>query len=162
MAKALRVISRDSKESIIAAGNSAAWHGKESTMRTYRYLLVVTPKDRTPVLVARVKEIEPVPESGPNRWALSFDRYAEVSDDLITLAGDKSSNPAISIELNDEALARLDWKDTPPRRPDAPKWSFSSAPIGVNSGPLSIAEAKRRLAVSLGVRPENIEITIKA
>lgn len=164
MATALRIVTVDETDAMLAAGNSAAWYAKEQTLREAEYFVCVRPKSREPFFIAEISGIERVPESGPNRWALLFERYAEIDSSVLPLK-DKSSNPLKRFEL-DEVLRvpveDLRWQRRPKQRPDAPKWSFSSRELSTSVEPLTIPEAKQRLAVGLGVRPEQINITITA
>jgi len=92
---------------------------------------------------------------------LVFKNYAEIDSSVFQLNED-SKNPFVRFDLDSalkvpvEALA---WKQVGKR---TRQWSFSEE--GQHSRPsetLTIQEAKRLLASSLGVRPDQIEITIR-
>jgi hypothetical protein len=172
MKAALRLLTRDKPEALISAHNTAAWYAKESTVRAAEYFVCVQPGSREPFFIGKVSGVVPVPESGLNRWALMFREYAHVDrPDIEIRSGGKperSQNPVFRFEL-DEALrvplASLEWKTVGER---SRRWSFSEPgsfskePQSGAADSLTISEAKRLLAESHGVRPEQVEITIRA
>ena len=167
MATALRIITQDEADDMIATWNSAAWFAKEETVRTPKFFVFVKPKTREPFFIAKIDAIKPVPESGENRWALMFREYAQVDGSMIEILRDgqpeRSQNPLIRFDLNQALkvpVEQLPWQTVPPQR--KLEWSYTRR---VNEGRpetgFTIAEAKRRLATSLGVSENQIEIIVR-
>jgi hypothetical protein len=158
---AFRLITRDSARGMIEASNSAAWYAREDTIRTGEYILCVRPQTREPFFIARIDRYEAVPESGQNRWAFFFREYAKIDGSLINL-DEKSKNPFRRFDLESALkvpLESLNWEQVVER---TRKWSFSDAEVASQIvGGLTIQEAKRQLAASLGVRADRIEITVR-
>jgi hypothetical protein len=161
MIPAFRIITRDSSQRMIEASNTAAWFAKEETIRGGEYFVCVRPQTREPFFIARIERYEPVPESGHNRWALFFNDYAEISGSELDLS-ESSKNPFVRFDLEDALkvpLGSIEWKHVGER---SRRWSFSNdGESSTALSNLSIQEAKRLLASSLGVRPDQIEITIR-
>lgn len=178
MTTALRIITEDKAEDMILTWNSAAWFAKEETVRSADYFVCVKPKTREPFFIAKIERIQPVPESGPNRWALMFREYAEIGPSMIKILRhgqpEKSQNPLVRFELEEAlnlAVNELPWKKVPTGR--KPEWSFTRrireghagavrTKLQANAPGMSVAEAKRALAARFGVPEEAITITIQA
>jgi len=172
MPTALRLLTRNSANAMIEARNSAAWYAKEATVRSADFFVCVRPGTRDPFFIAKITSVEPVPDSGANRWALMFSEYAQIDSSVIDIRSkgepERSQNPVFKFDL-DSALKmpidQLEWKTAGDR---TRLWSFSeegsSWKVANASSPsksLTILEAKRLLALSHGVRPDQIEIIIR-
>ena len=90
-----------------------------------------------------VGKLSGVSQSGDDRWQLEFNEYAEIDFED---AWPGNRNPVYYTTLEDFGIdeSALKFKSYTPRET------------------LTIPEAKIRLAATLGVKPENIEITVKA
>ena len=110
-------------------------------------------------LVGRVSGVVPETDSpDEDRFQIEFSEYAIV-DVPDAWKGDR--NPvkyAAALEEFGVNPASLRWQSIPPRSESAVS-SAHERPSG--EGPLTIAEAKRRLAVTFGVRADAIEITVR-
>lgn len=115
-------------------------------------------------LVATIRDVVPAPEAG--RWLIRLGQYA-VIDRPRPWSG---RNPVAYSRLEDLGVdpGSLEWKDFPAQ----PGEQASSAPPqpnaapqsagGVAARPLTFDQAKQGLAAAMGIRPEQIEITIRA
>ncbi|WP_037499271.1 hypothetical protein [Sphingomonas jaspsi] len=166
MTKVIRIVSEDSIEAMVAANGSAAWYGTKEKFSEASHFVAVRKGDRRPVFIAEIREIIPVPESGDKRWSFQFSRYAELDPEKFE--ADKSSNPAIGVELAQIlpglSINTIDWQIA--GKPTQ-QWSFSNSPRQIKKSKqrtprgLTIAEAKRGLSVGLGVSEDQIDIVIK-
>lgn len=163
----VRILTRDSADQMIRAGNSAAWYAREEKVKLADHFVCIEPGTRRPFFLAEVERVNPVPESGPNRWALYFKRYVKLSPGTLLLGDEQvGQNPFVTLKRPLEEYLRvdrskLDWEEVIPDRPDRLQWSFSERVPKTAKGGLTIAEAKERLAEGLGVRPDQIEIVVR-
>jgi hypothetical protein len=101
-------------------------------------------------VVGKLKDVVEVPNNSSDkpRWLLTFSEYAEID---VPDAWPGYRNPVWYTTLEEIGIevGKLRFKPMP-----APA---SSA----KDGPLTIAEAKLRLAVTFGVDPDHIEITVR-
>jgi hypothetical protein len=148
---------------MVEAWNSAAWYAREDTIRSGEYFVCVRPQTREPFFLARIERYEAVPESGDNRWALFFKEYALVNRTILEVT-ESSKNPFRTVDLEAALkvpLGALEWKKVGERKRE---WSFSDSPDESDNprAGLTIPEAKRQLADTLGIQPNQIEITIRS
>jgi hypothetical protein len=106
-------------------------------------------------LVGKVKDVVPSPEH-KDRYLVQFSRYALVKIPDVW-KGDR--NPVKYSSLKELGIdpATLKWEEMP-ESTESPL-AGSNAPAVAS--PLTIPEAKRGLALTFGVRPDAIEITIR-
>jgi hypothetical protein len=106
-------------------------------------------------LVGKVKDVIPSPEDN-NRFPIQFSEYARV-DIRDVWKGDR--NPVKYTALEDLGIdpTTLKWERMP--AVDEPKPITPAISSGV--APLTMVEAKKGLALTFGVSPEAIEITIR-
>jgi hypothetical protein len=105
-------------------------------------------------LVGKIKDVVPVPDS--SRYLIQFSEYALV-DIPDVWKGDRNPVKYASLEEIGIDPSSLKWKPMP--EPVATPASRAVTDTAV--GPLTIAEAKKGLALTFGVAPETIEITIR-
>jgi hypothetical protein len=133
-------------------------------------------------LIGKVSGVVPAPEE-KERWLIEISEFAQIN---VTDAWKGWRNPVHYASLDefglDPALISFEPVPTAPGQPDAPPveswhqpWSLpiqpnAALPVAVQSSAgvvepviprLTIEEAKRALAVTFGVKPEAIEITIR-
>jgi len=160
---AIAILTTESKQLILGHGGSQAWVLNRARTRSMPYVVCVrnarnAGKDSgephgTAFLVGRIGGIVPMPESEgregdtAERWKVVIREYAEVD---VPDAWGPSRNPVRYTTLEEMGIdpLGLDFKPMP---------STPAAPTK-----LTIQQAKEALALSLGVRPEDIEITIRA
>lgn len=106
-------------------------------------------------LVGKVREVVPSPEDA-GRFLVQFSEYALVSIPDVW-KGDR--NPVKYAAIEDLGIdpSALKWNPMP--TPAEMGWVASNKPNGV--APLTIADAKKGLALTFGVLPEAVEITIR-
>ena len=106
-------------------------------------------------LVGKIRDVVPAPDSD-GRYLIQFSEYARVN---IPDAWKGDRNPVKYASLKDIGIdpSSLKWEPMPvPVEPATPR---VIAPPAV--APLTMAEAKKGLALTFGVPPEAIEITIR-
>jgi hypothetical protein len=108
-------------------------------------------------LVGKIRDVVPTPAS-PGRYLILFSEFARVNI-LDAWKGDR--NPVKYAELKELGIdpSRLKWQRMP-----EPSETFSRATEVkelARHGPLTLAEAKKGLALTFGVAPDAIEITIR-
>lgn len=166
----IRIKSRNNVTDMLRSGNSAAWHGRRERFEAASHFVVVGRNPRGPIFIAAIDSVVQVPESGPDRYALRFKKYCELRPTEILYKEDGSSNPAITKELSEIlpglSLSEIKWKSAPVPDPSFP-WSFSGDRARTirsqrEVAPLTIAEAKRGLAVGLRIPEDAITISISS
>jgi hypothetical protein len=105
-------------------------------------------------LVGKIRDVVQVPDS--SRYLILFSEYALVN---IPDAWKGDRNPVKYASLKEIGIdpSSLNWEPMP--EPVEPPASRVVTDIAV--APLTIAEAKKGLALTFGVAPETIEITIR-
>jgi hypothetical protein len=112
---------------------------------------------RSAFLVGKIRGVVPSPEY-PGRYLIQFDEYARVN---IPDVWNGNRNPVRYTTLEELGLdpSTLQWESMPaPTEPFAPNPQPTPNAAGT---PLTMAEAKKGLALTFGVSPEAIEITIR-
>jgi hypothetical protein len=161
-----------SAERIIREGGTSSWRLDPNNARRCAYALCVrnayskwgdgTEPHHTGFLLGKISGVVQTFEDGhDDRYLIQFSEYAELNQPDAWPKGHR--NPVRYTEIGELMLdpAGLDWKPMPeaveaptPEEPDAPT-------TGKTSGAMTIAEAKRGLALTFGVKPEAVEITIR-
>ena len=106
-------------------------------------------------LVGKISEVVPAPDY-EGRYLIQFSEFARVN---IPDAWKGDRNPVKYASLEEIGIdpSSLKWEPMPaPAEPPAPEVIAPGA-----SAPLTLAEAKKGLALTFGVPPEAIEITIR-
>ncbi|MBF0333789.1 MAG: hypothetical protein HQL40_09100 [Alphaproteobacteria bacterium] len=178
---AIIVFTGRSIERMCQEGGSQAWSLDSRRARTAEYVVCVQNRhgdDRggqephgTAFMVAPIHDVVPSPE-WPGRWMLAFREFAEIH---IRNAWGGWRNPVRYASLDQlgidprelklrpvgELLTQRSGKDL---GSDSDEKSLLASEPVVSAGairPLTIAEAKRGLAVAFGVSEDKIEITIR-
>jgi hypothetical protein len=154
---------------IVREGGSQAWDLNPARARLCTWL-VCTQNRHNPdhdfsdateshgcgFLLGKVSGVRPSEElGGEGRWLITISEYARINrPDL----WDHKRNPVRYASLAELGIS-LEDLDFQPLSSETAAVS-GSRPI-VGSAPLSIAEAKKALAATFGVKPEAIEITIR-
>ena len=163
---AIFVLTSQSVTRILTVGGSREWviDPKRALKRKY----VVCVKNRDPndkggasamrhraFLVGRLKDLVPVKsDGGKTRWILTFSEYAEI-DVPDAWAGFR--NPIFYSDLESLGIdvSTLKFEPMPEQEPG------DEAVMEMDIYPLTLAEAKVGLALTFGVKPLDIEITVR-
>jgi hypothetical protein len=167
------VFTARSPERIVREGGSQAWVLNPARAKQCTWL-VCTQNRHNPdhefsdatephgagFLLGRISAIRKSTDPGDEaRWIIAISEFARIN---VPDAWDHGRNPVRytsvgDLGINPEALAfqPMPEGDEPP--PPAERPAHEVAPRGI----LTIAEAKRQLAVAFGVKPEAVEITIR-
>ena len=165
MPRAICVMTARGVDTTLAEGGSQAWVLDAKRARKYNYVVCVqnrnmagdwghaTAPHHMAFLVGRLKDVVRSKEDGSeNRWMLLFSEYAEID---VGNAWGKYRNPIRYIDLGELGIDVDTLQFQPmPERPPVP------APDKKSQG-LTIAEAKEGLALTFGILPSDIEITIR-
>jgi hypothetical protein len=160
----IAVSTADSKEAILAANNSAAWTlNFEKWHSKLRYLVCLQKegRQRRAFLVCKISAVRlrPDPRDPRPRYIIEFDEYAEPPADTPLIAGSQYPVRFGRPETFKVKLGELSFQKAPRKTLD---YSYSArAPAAREEAGITISEAKRLLAIGLGVREDQIEITIR-
>jgi hypothetical protein len=150
-------------EMILAEGGSQAWVLDAKRARACGYVICVQNRGfsddwgkvsaphHTAFLVGRLKDVVRSQEVDcENRWLLTFSEYAEID---VADAWPGNRNPVLytSLEQFGIKVSELQFHPMPEQETPAP----------AKAAPLTIAEAKAGLAITFGVAPTDIEITVR-
>jgi hypothetical protein len=158
-----------SVEAILRVGGTSSWRLDRNNARKCEYAVCTRnayadrtegkEEHRAAFLIGKVKDVVPTPDPDcPERFLIQFSEYA-----LVTVPGvwKGDRNPykyAGSLQELGIDASKLKWKKMP--EPTVPTAAPQSVPTnGVAA--LTMAEAKKGLAITFGVAPEAIEITIR-
>jgi hypothetical protein len=112
-------------------------------------------------LMGKVKDVVPSPDpEADGRYLIQFSEYARVNIPEVW-KGDRNPIRYVSLEELGIDLSTVTWEPMPePAEPPEPPREVVR---GNNTAitPITIAEAKNGLALTFGVSPETIEITIR-
>jgi hypothetical protein len=166
MADTVVLFTRQSTERILREGGSGRWRLVPSHARQCKFAVCTrnakhgnvegSEPHRSAFLVGRIKDIMPSREK-PGRYWIQFGEYARVDKPDVWNKGDR--NPvrySTTEEIGIDPLS-LNWEPMPIT--SRPTESMSEE-AGTTKG-LTMAEAKQGLAITFGVPPEAIEITIR-
>lgn len=164
------VFTAKSVERIIREGGTSSWRLDRNHARKCVYAVctrnanadwVEGPEDHhAAFLVGKVKDVVPSPDH-EGRYLIEFSEYARVKIPDIW-KGDRNPVKYAAIEDLGIDVSKLDWKQMPARTDATTATSVSrEASQGASVGPLTMAEAKKGLALTFGVPAEAIEITIR-
>jgi hypothetical protein len=161
---ALAVFTAKSVDRLLREGGTKAWVLDAAKARRCEFAVCTknrfnaesegTEPHRSAFLVGRIADVVPAPGE-PGRWLVRFSEYALVD---VPNAWEGWRNPVRYTSLEDLKIdvATLDFRPMPEPasspRPEANPRSSTG---------LTIAEAKAGLALSFGVPPEAVEITIR-
>jgi hypothetical protein len=168
--ESLVVFTGKSVESILRDGGTNWWRVDRNRARSCEFVLCTRntkaewseghEDHHSGFLVGRVSGVIPETNApGEDRFQIQFSEYARVN---IPDAWKGDRNPVKyvpSLEEYGVNLVELDWEPTPP--PSANRGAQPDERPPDDAAALTIAEAKRRLALTFGVLPDAIEITIR-
>lgn len=113
-------------------------------------------------LLGRISEIRrPTDPDDGGRWLIAISEYARIN---VPNAWDHGRNPVRYTSLNEMGInpEGLEWHPVSNVRDPEPAPTRSREPTPNGPEPmLTIAEAKKRLAITFGVKPDAVEITIR-
>ena len=150
---------------ILAEGGSQAWVLDAKRARACQYVICVQNRGFTDdwglasalhhnaFLVGRLKDVARSQEADcEKRWMLHFSEYAEVE---VPDAWPGNRNPVLYTDLERFHIdvSRLHFQPMPEQKPVA-------QPVATGRA-LTLAEAKEGLALTFGVQPAQIEITVR-
>lgn len=159
------VFTAKSSERILREGGTSSWRLDRNHARQC-YFAVCTRNahadwvegpeaHHSAFLVGKIRDVVPSPDSD-GRYLIQFSEFARV-DIPDAWKGDRNPIKYASLEEIGIDPENLKWEPMPT--------PVESPTIGINAPtantPLTIAEAKKSLAITFGVPPEAIEITIR-
>jgi hypothetical protein len=162
------VFTRKSRERILSEGGTSSWRLDSNHARRCAFAVCTRNANareaegleahQSAFLVGKVKDVVPV-SNRPGRYRIQFSEYAVLNVPNVW-KGDR--NPVKYASMQDLGIdpSSLKWEPMP--EPTEPQEPAPKVNASVNTGPLTIAEAKKGLSLTLGVPPEAIEITIRA
>lgn len=170
---AISVFTARGIEMILADGGSQAWVLDAKRARGCEYVVCVqncgkaddwghvSAPHHTAFLVGRLKDVvHSEREDCDNRWLLTFSEYAEVD---IADAWPGYRNPVFYTDLEHFGidLDTLQFHPMPLVQEQEPVLAQKTGAASAHDGPLTIAQAKRGLAITFGVEPADIDITVR-
>ncbi|WP_194406461.1 hypothetical protein [Bradyrhizobium sp. CCBAU 53351] len=163
---AVVVFTSETRQQILSLGGSRGWVLSRKSVEHSHYLVCCRRQDwnnkaegippRAAFLVGRILSLTPLDETknsrGQARFHIGISDFADIA--VAEVWRKELRNPVAYAGLKQLGipLKRLTFQPVAEARPTG---SHASR------GGLTIAEAKKALAVTFGVRPEDIEITIK-
>lgn len=163
---AICVLTARGIEKLLAEGGSQKWVLDARRARGCEYVVCVQNRGftddwghvsaphHTAFIVGRLKDVVRSTEdkNEKNRWILTFSEYAEID---VADAWPGHRNPVLYTDLESFGIDvhTLQFHPMPEQEPEA-------EPEAANR-PLTMAEAKEGLALTFGVAPSNIEITVR-
>lgn len=166
---AIALFTRKSVETILDDGGTQSWVLDRANARHCRYVVLCrnTHSERSEgdephgagFMIGRIADVVPSTEN-PERWKILFSEYSVVS--MPSLWGGWR-NPVRYTTMEDLGIDpnSLDFRPMPENGPGEGDQARGSTAAPRRAGPLSFAEARKALAVTFGVSPEAIEITIR-
>ncbi len=167
---ALIAFTARSPERILAEGGSQAWKLNPANAKRCRYLVCVqnghnpdhefsdaTEPHGTAFLVGRISGIEPSPEKPDGRWLIAISEYARISIPNFWDGGRNPVRYGTIAELGID-VAALQFEPLP----EAPPTITQHRPSQTVTPNSVLAGAKQAIAAAFGLRPEAVEITIRA
>jgi len=110
-------------------------------------------------LVGKVRDVVRSPfDERKDRYLIEFSEYARINVPDVW-KGDRNPVKYATIDGLGIDAAELKWEPMPPALPPPTNDSRGLAPTTVTA--LTLADAKKRLALTFGVPPDAIEITIR-
>jgi hypothetical protein len=170
---AILVFTARSPERIVREGGSQAWVLNAARAKNCTWLVCTqnrhnpdhefsdaTEPHGTAFLLGRVSGIRETSEEskdGKQRWLVSISEFARVN---VPDAWDHGRNPVRYTSLEKLGIDPVTARFQPMPPGDAPPSSTMKL-AGPTAGTLTIAEAKKALAATFGVKPDSVEITIR-
>lgn len=166
---AIMVNTRDSLDAILSAHGSAAWSLNVERASRAKWLVCARndpergEKHGEAFLVGRISQITRRPDegSGRSRYVIGISEWAPVSHPNAWHGGQFPLTYGRLEEFIGYGPERLEFRPVPERKRQY-SYSEESPPRRKPESGITIPEAKRRLAIHLGVAEADIEITIRA
>jgi hypothetical protein len=183
---AVIVFTFKSIERLMREGGTSSWHLNRNNAKQCAYVVCTrntkrddaadlledpaqlddapkTEAHRSAFLVGKISNIVLCPRHGdekPQRYLIQFSEYARVTV-LDAWKGDR--NPVRYGTLKELGIdpSTLKWEPMPAPKVSTPAPSASEKATSNTTGHLTMAEAKKGLALTFGVSPDAIEITIR-
>ena len=168
------VFTAKSPSRILGDGGSQAWVLEPIRARKCTWLICcqnqhnrqeyadATEPHGSAFLLGRISEIRrPTDPDDSGRWQIAISEYARIN---VPNLWDHGRNPVRYTTLGDLgiSLQDIEWQTLPTARDAPPQTTRAHEPTPSEAEPLlTIAEAKKRLAVAFGVKPDAVEITIR-
>lgn len=163
---AVVVFTSETRQNILDQAGSRGWVLSPKSVERCAYLVCCRRQDwnnkaegiasRTAFLVGRISSLTPLDEStnarGQARFRIGISEFADIA--VADVWRKELRNPVAYASLKELGIEQRRLKFQP--IPDS-----SSVGPGKAPGALTIADAKKALAATFGVRPEDIEIIIK-
>jgi hypothetical protein len=167
---AVVIFTAKSIESILLHGGTRSWRLDRNHARQCAFAVLTRNANaewvegnephHSAFLVGKISDVVPTtdPDSQEDRYLIRFSQYARVS---IPDVWQGNRNPVWYSSLEKLGIdpLRLKWEEM---GEVADPSTASAQSIAHSAAPLSLAEAKKGLAITFGVMPEAIEITIRA
>lgn len=166
MTKSIVVFSRQSIDTILRSAGTGSWrlvpnHARQCAVaictRNAKHPKVEGPEaHHSAFLVGKIKDVVPSPRKADRYW-IQFSEYARVNIPNVWKKGDR--NPVRYTSLEDLGIdsSTLKWEPMPATSELPELKSQMSSGVGA----LTLAEAKKGLALTFGVPAEAVEITIR-
>jgi hypothetical protein len=163
------VFTAKSIERILREGGTSSWRLDRNHARQCTFALctrnahadwVEGPEaHHSAFLIGKVSDVVPTPDGKgrKSRYLVQFSEYARLNIPEIW-KGDRNPVKYATLEELGIDLSTLRWEPMPASPGSTPE---AIPPKGADVGPLTMAEAKTGLALTFGVPPEAIEITIR-
>lgn len=162
---ALAIFTGKPVERLLEEGGTSSWVLDRSKARAFRYAVCVKNQHAdwsdgeeehgAAFVVGKISDVVPAVDT-PDRWLVKFSEYAEIN---LPGAWKGWRNPVryTTMEELGVDVEALTFKAMPAIKDvgERPK------PSEINAPPMSIAQAKAGLALTFGVSPDAIEITIR-
>lgn len=166
------VFTARSPDRIIREGGSQAWVLNAARAKQCSWLVCTqnrhnpdhefsdaTEPHGTAYLVGKISGVRKAPEeAGSDRWQITISEYARIN---VPDAWDHGRNPVRYTTLDELGIDPVTLKFESMAGAIEPRRMLEPPAAADPSALLTIPEAKKRLAVTFGVRPEAIEITIR-
>jgi len=171
--EAIVVLTYKSIDTLLRQGGTSSWKLDRTRARRCAYAVCTRnaydentegpEPHHTGFLVGKVRDVVPTPDRD-GRFLVEFSEYALINEPEVW-KGDRNPVRYANVEDLDIPFDTLKWRPMPPRPDDAAKApaepSQPAPAVSAGDRPLTMAEAKRGLALTFGVPSEAIEITIR-
>lgn len=159
------VFTAKSVERILAEGGTSSWRLDRNNARQCEYAVCTrnanadwvegSEEHHAAFLVGKVKDVITSPDNA-DRYLILFSEYAVVNVPEVWTGDRNPVRYAETLEGLGIKLQSLQWEKMPEKATKK-----KAVPQPAAGGSLTIAEAKKGLALTFGVAPESIEITIR-
>lgn len=171
--EAIVVLTYKSIDTLLRQGGTSSWKLDRARARRCAYAVCTRNAEdsrvegpelhHTGFLVGKVLDVAAAPDRD-GRYIVQFSEYALINAPEVW-KGDRNPVRYAKVEDLDIPFDTLDWQPMPTKSAGAAEAPArpSQPPPAASAGdrPLTMAEAKKGLALSFGVAPEAIEITIR-